>query len=85
MRENRIKKLYVTEEQRKALLAGELSIAGYRRVHHIIPTSVADEIQALRDEIYVHRSGQPESELAQADDTPAPEAEEHAVPDDLVW
>ena len=85
-RENRIKKLYVTEEQREKLLAGELAIAGYRRVHHIIPTGIADEIQGIREEIFVHRASDgvvpPNSEASPGDE----EANgEHDIPDDLVW
>ena len=82
-RDNRIKKLYVSEEQRQQLLSGELAIAGYRRVHHIHPKHIADEIQTMREEIFVHRATD-EAETPAGADTP-PADDEHAVPDDLVW
>ena len=90
VQDDRIKKLYVTEEQRAGLLAGELAIAGYRRVHHIIPTPVADEILSLRDEIFVHRAGQEgedQKTLAEKLESTGESAdpEEHAIPDDLIW
>ena len=97
MRETRIKKLYVTEEQRRQLLSGELSIAGYRRVHHVIPTPVAEEILALRSEIFVHRAGETSPTASDSPtenetspgapselDSTLPSSSED-VPDDLVW
>ncbi|MCH9674982.1 MAG: DUF2058 domain-containing protein [Gammaproteobacteria bacterium] len=77
-REGRIKKLFVTEEQRRRLVAGEFAVAGYRRRHHVIPLEVADQIQSLREEIFVFRSD-PNAPV-EAD----PSAEDD-VPDDLVW
>ena len=86
-RENRIKKLYVTEEQRQKLLAGDLVIAGYRRVHHIIPANVGEQIQGLREEIFVHRAD-PNSESqiqSQEPQSEGDQADKHIVPDDLIW
>ena len=92
MRENRIKKLYVTDEQRRQLLGGELAIAGYRRIHHVIPTLVAEEILALRSEIFVHRatidSPTPSANVANPERASGPEStlpsSSADVPDDLV-
>ena len=77
-REGRIKKLFVTEEQRTKLIAGELAVAGYQRRHHVIPVSVAEKILALREEIFIFRAdlNSPENENI---------APEHAIPDDLIW
>ena len=77
-RDGRIKKLFVTEEQRAKLIAGELAVAGYQRRHHVIPVGVAEKILALREEIFIFRA-----------DPSSPKNEdialEHAIPDDLIW
>ena len=76
-RDSRVKHIYVTRAQRDRIVAGELAIAAYRRMHHVIPAAIADRIQALRPEIFVFRADG-ESGAGEAED-------DHPVPDDLVW
>ena len=85
MRENTVRRVYITDAQRRKLASGELAIVGFRRRHHIVPAAVADEIEALRPIVFVHRS-------ARGDGAPAPDAvaeddpyRDFPVPDDLRW
>ena len=86
-RENVVRRVYVTDAQRRKLAAGELALVGFRRRHHVVPAGVANEIQALRPIVFVHRA-----EGAVGGDAPAPESSseddpyrEFPVPDDLHW
>ena len=85
-RENVIRRVNVTDEQRRKLAAGELAIVGFRRRHHLVPAEVAEEIRTLRPIVFVHRAA-PEGA-----DAPSPAADdeddpyrEFPVPDDLRW
>ena len=85
MRENTVRRVYVTDGQRRKLASGELAVVGFRRRHHIVPARVADEIRALRPIVFVHRA-------TGGGDAPAPEAaaeddpyRDFPVPDDLHW
>ena len=91
-RENVIRRVYVTDEQRRKLAAGELAIVGFRRRHHIVPAAVADEIQALRSIVFVHRAAGAGAGVASDAPVPAPAAaaeddpyRDFPVPDDLHW
>ena len=86
-RETAVRRVYVTDEQRRKLAGGELAIVGFRRRHHVVPAGVANEIQALRPIVFVHRA-----ESAAGGGAPAPESSaeddpyrEFPVPDDLHW
>ena len=84
-RENVVRRVYATDEQRSGLAIGALAIVGFRRRHHIVPAAVADEIHALRPIVFIHRadpeSAEGGSEEAQADDP----YRGFPVPDDLYW
>ena len=85
MRENTVRRVYVTEEQRRKLTVGELAIVGFRRRHHIVPAGVADEIRTLRPIVFVHRADALDTALvsdAAAEDDPY---RAFPVPDDLHW
>ena len=77
-RGRRIKRVFVTEEQHRALLAGEILIVGLLESIWLLPRAVAEEIASQRTDSFVHRveahEGAEEGEDAS-----------HAVPDDLVW
>ncbi len=77
-RGRRIKEILVTEEQHRALLAGEIMIVGLPGEHLLLPRALALEIEAERPDTFVHRT---ETDGAGGkDEDPA-----HAVPDDLAW
>ena len=85
LRGSTVRRVYVTDEQRRKLAGGELAVVGFRRRHHLVPAAVADEIQALRPIVFVHRAaGAGEDEAAPV----APEDDPYRdfpVPDDLRW
>ena len=85
MRENTVRRVYVTKEQRRKLTVGELAIVGFRRRHHIVPAGVGDEIRNLRPIVFVHRADAldtaPVSDSAAEDDP----YRAFPVPDDLYW
>ena len=82
-----VRRVYVTDEQRRKLAAGELALVGFRRRHHVVPAGVADEIQALRPIVFVHRAAgaggdAPAGDAVSAEDDPY---RDFPVPDDLHW
>ena len=86
-REDVVRRVYVTDEQRRQLAAGELALVGFRRRHHLVPAGVADEIQALRPIIFVHRAAgaggdTPAGDCASGEDDPY---RDFPIPDDLHW
>ena len=84
-RENTVRRVYVTKEQRRKLASGELAVVGFRRRHHIVPARVADEIHALRPIVFVHRATLDDdaaaTDAAAADDP----YRDFPIPDDLHW
>lgn len=89
MRDNVVRRVYVTDEQRRKLAGGELAVVGFRRRHHLVPAAVADEIQVLRPIVFVHRAAgasedqaPPTGALPDTEDDPY---RDHPVPDDLHW
>ena len=79
-RGERLKRLYVSEAQRRRLASGELAIVGFRGRHHLVPRPAGERVRELRPEVFVF--------IAPGDDG-AQEAEAgyegYAVPDELVW
>ena len=79
-RGERLKRLYVSEDQRRRLATGELAIVGFRGRHHLVPRRAGERVRELRPEVFVF--------IAAGDDG-AREAETgyegYAVPDELVW
>ena len=86
-REDVIRRVYVTDEQRRKLASGELALVGFRRRHHVVPAGVADEIRALRPIVFVHRAAEaggdaPAGGAVASEDDPY---RDFPVPDDLHW
>jgi uncharacterized protein YaiL (DUF2058 family) len=80
----KVRRIYVTAEQRDGLAGGKLAVATARGRHHVIPLDVADNIAAMMPDYYLYRADKPQT----ADPAPAegddPYAE-YAIPDDLMW
>jgi len=70
----RIKRIYVTEDQRGALGAGALVVAALEGNHHLMTRSAAEQLLALA----------PHTVLCGGASTDA-DSDEHPVPDDIVW
>jgi uncharacterized protein YaiL (DUF2058 family) len=84
LRGKRVKRLYVTDEQRTALLAGQLVIVEVYGLHHVVEPDALEALGALLPEVFVHRNG----EHADAPGGAAEGVDDYAgyeVPDDLVW
>ena len=77
-RGRRIKRVFVTEEQHRALLAGEILVVGLPGEHLLLPRAVAEEIASQRPDTFVHRVKAHEG--AEEGEDPS-----HTVPDDLIW
>ena len=79
-RGERIKRLYVSEGQRRRLVAGELAIVGFRGRHHLVPRPAGERVRELRQEVFVFIAG---------GDDGTDEVEEgyegYEVPDELRW
>lgn len=80
LRGERVKRLYVSEDQRRRLSIGELAIVGFRGRHHLVPRPAGERVRELRPEVFV---------FIAADRTEADVAAEgyegYEVPDELVW
>ena len=79
-RGDRLKRLYVSADQRRRLAAGELAIVGFRGRHHLVPRRAGERVQELRPEVFVFI----ETGEAGADAT-VDGYEGYEVPDSLVW
>ena len=79
-RGDRLKRLYVSGEQRRRLAAGELAIVGFRGRHHLVARPAGERIRELRPEVFV---------FVAAGGDGADEVEEgyegYEIPDGLVW
>lgn len=81
-RGDRIKRIYVTGDQRRRLSEGELAIVGFGGRHHLVPRSAGERIRDLRPEVFVFiASGESAAGAAQS----AEGYEGYEVPDSLVW
>ncbi len=83
VRGRRVKRIYLTPEQRGLLLRGELAIVGIEGNHYLVPNAVVDQILALLPETFVLRGGEDDG----GDET-REEGDEYAdypIPDDLHW
>lgn len=70
----RIKRIYVTAEQRAQLGTGAIVVAALDGNHHLLTQAAADELVVLAPHAVVCSGASSEVE-----------SEEHPVPDDIVW
>ena len=79
-RGERVKRLYVSGDQRRRLSNGELAIVGFRGRHHLVPRAAGERVRALRPEVFVFiASGEDGADAAEEG------YEGYEVPDELVW
>jgi uncharacterized protein YaiL (DUF2058 family) len=71
---SRIRKIYVTPEQQKALGSGELGIVYLSGGYHLLPPEILDSVRRISADHVV--------DLSQGSDE---EEEKFPVPDDLTW
>ena len=79
-RAERLKRLYVSEDQRRRLTGGELAIVGFRGRHHLVPRLAGERVRELRPEVFVFIVGG-----GSGGDEVEEGYEGYEVPDELVW
>ena len=79
-RGERLKRLYVSEAQRRRLSAGELAIVGFRGRHHLVPRPAGERVRELRPEVFVFIAAEGTEADAEVEGY-----EGYEVPDELVW
>ena len=80
IRGDRLKRLYVSADQRRRLTVGELAIVGFRGRHHLVPRRAGERVLELRPEVFVFiETGEAGADVA------ADGYEGYEVPDSLVW
>ena len=79
-RGDRVKRLYVSGDQRRRLSNGELAIVGFRGRHHLVPRAAGEQVRALRPEVFVFiAAGEDGAGVVEEG------YEGYEIPDDLVW
>ena len=79
-RGDRLKRLYVSEDQRRRLSDGGLAIVGFRGRHHLVPRRAGERVRELRPEVFVFvAAGEAGA------DAVVEGYEGYEVPDGLVW
>ena len=84
VRGKRIKRIYVTEDQRAQLTAGTMVVAALEGNNHLLTCSAAEQLLSLAPQTVV--CGATEAAVNEATSKEVEvEGEEHPVPDDIVW
>ena len=83
VRGDRLKRLYVSADQRGRLAAGELAIVGFRGRHHLVPRRAGERVRELRPEVFVFIGTAEAGADATVEGYEGYEGYE--VPDSLVW
>jgi uncharacterized protein YaiL (DUF2058 family) len=86
VRGKRIKRIYVTEDQRAQLTAGTMVVAALEGNNHLLTCSAAEQLLSLAPQTVVcgateAAANEATSNAGQGDGG----GEEHPVPDDIVW
>jgi hypothetical protein len=80
---SKVRRIYVTPEQRDGLVAGTLAVATARGRHHVIPAAVGEKIAAIMPGYFVHSA--PAADAGEADGGDDDPYARYKVPDDLMW
>lgn len=75
----RIKRIYVTADQRAQLTAGAIVIAALDGNHHLLPRSVAEQLLVLAPQTVVCGGAEGGGSADEVD------GDQHPVPDDITW
>ena len=79
--DNKVKSIFVTEDQRKALAAGRLGIVTVEKTYELVPAGVAQKILERDSETVVSLI----TEDAAKDEAENDQYAEYVIPDDLTW
>jgi uncharacterized protein YaiL (DUF2058 family) len=75
-----LKRIYVTAEQKAALVAGKIALVRQDKGYEVIPSEIADKVLASRPELVLVLNRPGREEPAEED-----EYAEYQIPDDLMW
>ena len=75
---NKIKKLYITAEQKKQLILGQLAIVVLGESHALVPDKIAEKIEIRLPDMVIRTQAEQDS------DEEDPYAD-YQIPDDLMW
>ena len=84
MHGSKVRRIYMTSEQRDGLGAGKFAVATAKGRHHIVTMELADEITKMMPDYFVYRPKVGDEPDTQADQEADPYAD-YKVPDDLMW
>lgn len=82
VKNGRIRRIYVTAEQRSKLAAGSLAVTTAKGRHQVIPVQTAQRIHELMPEYFVFTAAADADQDGPAEDDPYAGFK---VPDDLMW
>ncbi len=82
VKKGRIRRIYVTADQRTQLADGKLAVTTAKGRHHVIPLGTAQRIRELLPEYFVFVASADEAAEPASEDDPYAEFK---VPDDLMW
>lgn len=83
--ENKIKRIYLSEQQRQQLIAGDLAITVFKAKTTLIPADIINELLAIDPARFVHHAQTHSPENTQENTSENTPDDPHAVPDDLIW
>ncbi|RKZ95733.1 MAG: DUF2058 domain-containing protein [Gammaproteobacteria bacterium] len=75
---SKIKKIYITSEQQKQLILGQLAIVIIGESHTLVPDKIAEKIETRLPEMVIR------TQAEQGSDEDDPYAD-YQIPDDLMW
>jgi uncharacterized protein YaiL (DUF2058 family) len=81
VQDRKIKKLYVTREQRDQLTRGQIAIVAFGDSHELVPTAIAEKIRP-RDQAAVLLLNERTARQEGEEDDPYAD---YPIPDDLMW
>jgi uncharacterized protein YaiL (DUF2058 family) len=84
VRGKRIKRIYVTQDQRAQLTAGIMVVAALEGDNHLLTCSAAEQLLSLAPQTVVCGAAEAAANEATSNEGQG-EGEEHPVPDDIVW
>lgn len=79
--ENKVQRVFVSEQAREQLVNGELAIVKFGRQYDVVPAAIASQVRDFNPQHIIVFNDGASSENTNADDPYA----DYAVPDDLIW
>ena len=77
--DQRVRRIYVTDEQHKLLSQGRLAVAVWNDRSYVVTIEVSERLRSMYPGVFIHRSGG--TEEVDPDDP----YKDYQIPDDLIW